>query len=98
MKGQWSIAEARKHFAKLLSSTVKEPQPIYKRGTMVAAVIDAKTYQEFLNWKEERTSRSVAQALDELRIICREENYQLALPKRKDRPNIFAEESTKKSK
>ncbi len=48
---------------------------------------------QFVAWKEERAGRSIADAFDELRQLCREEGYRLRVPVRKNRPNPFAEES-----
>jgi prevent-host-death family protein len=93
MKGKWSIAEARQRFAELIESTAREPQPIYKRGTMVAAMVDAETFLEFLKWKEEQAGRTIDTAMEELRALCEEEGYEFAWPKRGDRPNPFSPES-----
>jgi len=93
MKGKWSIAQARQRFAELIESTAKEPQPIYKRDKMVAAMVDAETFLEFLKWKEEQAGRTIDDAMQELRALCEEEGYEFAWPKREDRPNPFAPES-----
>ncbi len=93
MADRWSIAEARKHFAELIESAVKEPQAVYRRDRLVALVVDPEMLKEFVAWKEERAGRSIADAFDELRQLCREEGYRLRVPVRKNRPNPFAEES-----
>lgn len=89
MKDKWSIAEARRRFSELIESSAREPQAIYKRDRLVATLIDAKTFEEFLRWKEETASRSVADALDELRTLCAEEDYQIEWPGRTDRRSDF---------
>ena len=93
MKGKWSIAQARQRFAELIESTAKEPQPIYKRDKMVAAMVDAETFLEFLKWKEEQSGRTIDDAMQELRALCDEEGYKFSWPQREDRPNPFAPES-----
>jgi hypothetical protein len=92
MKGKWSIARARQCFAELIESTAKEPQPIYKRDKLVAAMVDAETFLEFLKWKEEQAGRTIYTAMQELRTLCEEEGYEFAWPRREDRPNPFAAE------
>ncbi len=86
---KWSIAKARQRFSELLESAVREPQPIYKRDRLVAAVVDAETFAEFLRWKEERATRSTAEALGELRALCEKERYEFEWPDREDRLNPF---------
>ncbi len=56
----------------------------------MAAGIDAESYQQFLEWKS-KSERSVADAFRELRRICEEEDYELVIPPRVDRPNAFLE-------
>ena len=89
MKDKWSIAKARRRFSELIESSAKEPQPIYKRDRLVATLIDAKTFEEFLRWKEETASRSIADALDELGTLCAEEGYEIEWPDRTDRQSNF---------
>ncbi len=97
MKRKWTISNARYHFSEMIESSVKEPQPIYKRERLVAAVIDAKTFSEFLRWKEQQTGRTIAQAAAELRAICQEEGYEFELPERKDRSNPMLADSQENS-
>ena len=93
MKKKWSIAQARQRFAELIESTAREPQPIYRRDKMVAAMVDAETFLEFLRWKEEQAGRTIDAAMRELRSLCEEVGCELTFPPREDRPNPFAPES-----
>ncbi len=93
MKKKWSAAQARQHFAELIESTAREPQPIYKRDRMVAAMVDAETFLEFLKWKEAQAGRTIGDAMQELRALCRKEGYEFVWEKRQDRKNPFAPES-----
>ncbi len=93
MKRKWSTALARQRFAELIESTAKEPQPIYRRDKMVAAMVDAETFMEFLRWKEERAGRTIDDAMRELRALCEEDGYEFGWSTREDRPNPFAPES-----
>jgi hypothetical protein len=93
MKKKWSVAQARRRFAELIESTAREPQPIYKRDRMVAAMVDAESFLEFLKWKEAQAGRTIGDAMGELRALCEEEGYEFAWPKRQDRKNPFTPES-----
>jgi len=46
-----------------------------------------------LKWKEEQAGRTIDDAMRELKVLCEEEGYEFAWPKREDRPNPFAPES-----
>ncbi len=90
MAEKWSIAEARRRFSEVVDSTVKEPQAIYRRERLVAALIDAETFAEFMQWREARAESSIADSFADLRALCRKERYRFAWLKRKDRVNPFA--------
>jgi PHD/YefM family antitoxin component YafN of YafNO toxin-antitoxin module len=77
---KWTVAEARDKFADLLQNANKEPQSIFNCNRFVAAVIDAETFEAFEVWQKERR-QGVANALDELGDICREDDYRLEFPK-----------------
>jgi prevent-host-death family protein len=85
---KWTVAEARDKFADLLQNANKEPQSIFNRNRFVAAVIDAETFEAFEAWQKERR-QGVANAFDELKAICQEDDYKLEPPKRKNRPTPF---------
>lgn len=88
----WKIEEAKQKFSELIDAVVEEPQLIYDQNHLVAAVVKADVFQEFLVWQQRQKS-SLATAFTELREICAEENYQLEIPPRSDRLNPFAEGS-----
>jgi prevent-host-death family protein len=87
---KWTIAKARRHFADLIRGAADEPQPVFNRDKLVAAVIDAESYREFSEWRRQK-GRTVAQAFDELRQVCADEHYTLELLERRDRANAFTE-------
>ena len=88
----WKIEEAKQKFSELIDAVIEEPQLIYDQNHLVAAVVKADVFQEFLVWQQHQKS-SLANAFAELREICAEENYQLEIPPRRDRLNPFAEDS-----
>jgi prevent-host-death family protein len=89
----WKIAEAKQRFSAVVKAVEEEPQLIFNRGRLVAAIVEPDAFQEFLEWREEAGRRSVADAFDEARRICAEEGYELEIPPREDRPNPFADDA-----
>ena len=85
----WKIAEAKQQFSELVKSAEAEPQWIYNRDKLVAAMVPAETLREFLAWRRERGERTLAEAFEELRRICEEEDYSLEISPRQERPNSF---------
>jgi len=89
MSVKWTIARARQKFSELLRDARSEPQPIYNRDELVAAVIDARSYAEFLSWFRDRKAESFADAFDALRAIAVGDEELFTAPARADRPNEF---------
>ena len=81
----WKIAQAKKRFSEMIHKAKKEPQMIYNRNNIVAAVVSAEEYEEFKKYKNKIESDSLESAFSELREICTEENYEIILPERKNR-------------
>jgi hypothetical protein len=81
----WTIEQANLHFSELLQAAQTEPQVVFYQHQLVAAVINAPTFQAFEHWHKQSSQQSLASAFEELRQICREENYELELPPRQDR-------------
>jgi PHD/YefM family antitoxin component YafN of YafNO toxin-antitoxin module len=88
---KWTIARARQRFSELLRKTEAEPQAIYNRDRLVAAVISPGSFGEYSAWRERTRRRSIADAFDDLRRILAEEEYQLEIPPREDRRNEITE-------
>jgi prevent-host-death family protein len=83
----WKIAEAKQNFSELVKAAEAEPQWIYNRDKLVAALVPAADLKEFLGWRRQKEEGSLADAFEELRRICEEEDYALEIPPRQDRPN-----------
>ena len=88
----WRIAQAKQKFSELISAARKEPQLIYNRDQLVAAVIEAEMFQQFLAWQQIQQKPSLAQRFTELQRLCAEENYNLEVTPRQNRPNSFADD------
>jgi len=88
MTDKWNVADAKRRFSEVIRLAVSEPQLIYNRERLVAAVVDPEMLEEFRRWRASR-ARSVAEQFAEYRAIASEEAYELELPERRDRENPF---------
>ena len=87
------MAEASQRFSDLVRAAATEPQSVFNRGRLVAAVADAERYRQFVEWTEHQDKGSIAEAFDELRSLCAQEEYSFEAPERSDRRNPFPEET-----
>jgi hypothetical protein len=85
----WKIGQAKQRFSEVVREAAEEPQRIYRRDELVAMVVGAETVAEFLDWRERRSRRTLADAFDDLRRV-RGGEEPLEAPVRLDRPNLFA--------
>lgn len=46
----WKIDEAQQKFSELIGAAVEEPQLIFNQDKLVAAVVEAELFQDFLAW------------------------------------------------
>ena len=53
--------------------------------------MDAVAFQEFQAWQKQQATRSLADTFAELRQVCQDEKYTLAVSPRRNRKNSFAE-------
>ena len=63
----------------------REPQAVYRRDKLVAAVVSPELKQEIDAAGVGGSRPSLAAALDELRALCAKEDYALPTSKRTDR-------------
>jgi prevent-host-death family protein len=80
----WKISEAKQKLSEIIKAAQEEPQWIYNRDKLVAAVVPAETLKEFLGWRHANEERTVGDAFAELRRICDEEDYTLEIPPRQE--------------
>ena len=89
---EWNVAQAKQRLSEVLRSAADEPQRIYKRRQLVAAVVSGELFEEFWRWKQQSERQSIGADFAELRAIGREEGgWELPDVSRQDRPNPFAE-------
>jgi hypothetical protein len=82
----WTIATARQHLPEVVGLAAHEPQLVYRRDKLVAAVVSPELADEVHNLLRP----SLAARLAELQRLCAEENYELPVSARRDRGNPFA--------
>jgi len=88
---QWKVSEAKQRFSEVVKSAAGEPQLIFNRDRLVAAVVDGETLRAFEDWQRRCNRASLAERFVNLRAIATEEGYVMATPERRDRANAFAE-------
>lgn len=81
----WRVGEAKQRLSELLRASAREPQMVYSRDRLVAAVISPELFEEFQGWREERRRRTLGESFEVVREICREEEYALDVGERRDR-------------
>ena len=84
-KSVWTIARARQQLSTLIESAAREPQAVYRRSKLVAAVVSPGVYQRTARDREAAAQPKLSDALAELRTICQQEAYRLPLSRRRDR-------------
>ena len=89
----WKTGDAKQHLSEVLRRCSQEPQEIYNRDRLVAAVISPETYEELQRWRETRQARTLGQAFDEIREICARYDYELEIEERRDRASWIDEDS-----
>jgi prevent-host-death family protein len=82
---KWLTAEAKQQFSELLRRSADEPQLIYRRDRLVAAVISADDFAELARAREARKRETLGQRFDEIREICARYDYELDTGERRDR-------------
>ena len=83
---EWKISEAKARLSEVVSSCVEEPQVLYNRKKPVAALIDMDEYEQFLEYKQSKRKKTMAELFAELDEIKKQEPGDFELPPRVDRP------------
>jgi hypothetical protein len=84
----WKVGSAKQRFSELLRKAASEPQVIHNRERLVATVLGPDDTRLFLEWRAERRA-PMREVLAEARRIAAEEDYELPVPRRRDRPNAL---------
>lgn len=83
---RWTIASARRNLPALIGMAAREPQRVYRRNKLVAAVVDPRVADAV----SEANQPTLGEAVSELQRICAEDDYELVVPPRRDRANAAA--------
>ncbi|HAO33996.1 MAG TPA: prevent-host-death protein [Candidatus Competibacter sp.] len=87
----WNIAQAKQCFSEVVKQAAAEPQLIYNRDHLVAAVIDAEAFASFQSWSRRQREKTLGDAFAELRALAGGDEDPLPPAERRNRPNAFAE-------
>jgi antitoxin (DNA-binding transcriptional repressor) of toxin-antitoxin stability system len=85
-KNGWNVGEAKQQFSEVLRRSETEPQLIYHRRRLVAAVVAV----DETNVAAVSRRITIADRMQEARELFRRENYNLPRTGRRARPNSFA--------
>lgn len=86
-KNRWTVGEAKQRFSEIIRLSEREPQLIYRRDTLVAAVVSVEREEDVSNVRPP----SLAERFEEARALLRSESYRLTIPARRSRKNAFLE-------
>ncbi|HAY99182.1 MAG TPA: hypothetical protein DCY38_00105 [Opitutae bacterium] len=89
---EWKISEAKARLSEVVSHCVEEPQVLYNRKKPVAALIDMEEYEQFLEYKQSKKKKTMAELFEELRKINEVEPEMDELPPRTSRPVPYFED------
>lgn len=84
-KNGWNVGDAKQQFSEVLRRSATEPQLIYRRDQLIAAVVAV----DETNVASVVRRPTIADRFEEGREIFRQENYQLPQVRRRTRPNSF---------
>jgi antitoxin (DNA-binding transcriptional repressor) of toxin-antitoxin stability system len=84
-KNGWNVGEAKQQFSEVLRRSENEPQLIYRRKQLIAAVVSVDEAKARTLTK----NKTIAERLAEVREIFRQENYRLPKSRRTTRENAF---------
>lgn len=84
-KNGWQIGEAKQQFSEVLRRSEDEPQLIYRRRRLIAAIVAT----DEANVAAISNPRTIADRFAEGRELFHQENYQLPRTRRRARANSF---------
>lgn len=88
---RWTVARAKERFSELLRASHSSPQAIYRRGELVAYVVDAEMHARLAEAERVTSRRTLAEALAELRGLLASEGHEWPVIERTTRTEIFSE-------
>jgi len=86
-KNVWTVGEAKQQFSEVLRRSEDEPQLIYRRNRLVAAIVHV---EDSARIPGQSGSATVGEFIRENRELVREHGFNLPPTKRRARRNDFA--------
>lgn len=89
----WRIGAAKQQFSEVVRRSQSEPQKIFNRDQLVAAVVNPDIL-DAVEGRQRRSARTLADLFAEFRATCADEDYELQIPERRNRegwPDDFDE-------
>ncbi len=93
MMDGWRVNEAKQRFSEIIRRSEAEPQKIYNRERLVAAVVSPTALEMLDHLREQRSRCTLAEIFSEIREICEEDGYELEIAERSNRAGWPADES-----
>ena len=84
-KNEWQVGEAKQQFSEVLRRSEDEPQLIYRRRRLIAAIVST----DEANVAAISNPRTIADRFAEARDLLEQENYRLPRTRRRARANSF---------
>lgn len=84
-KNGWNVGEAKQQFSEVLRRSESEPQLIYRRNQLIAAVVAVDEAKAAAIGRRP----TIGERFEEARELFRKENYRLPETRRRSRPNDF---------
>jgi Phd_YefM. len=84
-KNEWNVGEAKQQFSEVLRRSASEPQMIYRRNQLVAAVVAV----DEANAAAVTRRVTIGDRFAELRELLGEKSYRLPQTRRRSRRNDF---------
>jgi antitoxin (DNA-binding transcriptional repressor) of toxin-antitoxin stability system len=84
-KNEWNVGEAKQQFSEVLRRSASEPQLIYRRSHLIAAVVAMDASKQ----GGPPTRVTIGDRFEEARELFREEAYRLPQVRRRSRRNGF---------
>lgn len=81
----WRVGAAKQQFSEVVRRSRTEPQKIYNRDQLVAAVVSPEVLGEAENRQHKQLDRSLADIFTEFRALCADEDWELQVGERVNR-------------
>lgn len=88
----WRVSEAKEQFSEVVRRAARQPQLIFNRNRLVAALVSPEAFEQLNAWQASESRSSLADFFAEARTLFAEEGYRLEPAARENRANDLADE------